>query len=324
MRITFFTNDVTGGWLPQDLENFLGGNEEAIVLLSKGLVREGHEVEVFTSLREQKEFEFLGVKWKHRGLFDFNKQYDVLITMKDSLPWLRAVGARVKLHWCKDIEKEWSFGRLSQIDKFITLGTYHESRIPWLPDKKTIIPYGFEVSKYAKANKKDKQKAFLYSTSPDRGLETLLRDWALISRNFPGYRLLVTYGFHNFDKFGGNPEWKNYISNLMNQPGVFSTGTLKQKDMTKLFGLVEYWVHPLNHPDSDLAGFSAMKAFTAGAKIVIPDTKNGFQDSVMSFLPYHSFKEGNPTVFSNENYKNYPTSYDRIIPQYWLPLFKGA
>ena len=141
MEISLFTNQVNPGWHPNQLDTFVGGNEECIALFSAALARLGHSVTVYSSIPEACIFD--KVSYKPRTVFDFEASYDVLITVKDRLPWLRAVDARVKIHWSNDVEPRWSDGCLSAVDKVVLMSTYHAERMEWLPEeKRSLIPLG--------------------------------------------------------------------------------------------------------------------------------------------------------------------------------------
>ena len=69
MKIIIFTNDVAGGWEPDDIDRFLGGSEESVVLLSEALIRYGFEVDVYHTKKpgvEEKKVSFMGVNYKWR------------------------------------------------------------------------------------------------------------------------------------------------------------------------------------------------------------------------------------------------------------------
>ncbi len=313
MEISLFTNQVDGGWHPNQLETFLGGNEECIVLFSAALARMGHKVTVYSSIAESAIFD--KVAYKSRLEFDFDASYDVLITVKDRLPWMKAVDARVKIHWSNDVEPRWADGCLAAVDKVVCMSTYHADRMAWLPEeKRAMIPLGCNISKYKAGEKQS--GLMVYATSPDRGLDTLLQDWGRLKAVHPELSLFVTY---NWARFAQTPRGQQ-LGAMLSQPDI-SHGLLDQKQMAELFSKAEYYVHLLNRPDSDLFGFGLMKAQLAGCKLVLPSVaNNGFRDMARAWIPYAEFLKGSTEPAVNTLACTTPQSWGDLTAKHWLPL----
>ena len=86
-KVKIFTNEVVPSWEPTDLENFLGGSEEAIVLFAKELVKLKFDVTVCHSSRIQGEKEYNGVKYEDRKNATCESD-NIFITWKDNTPWV--------------------------------------------------------------------------------------------------------------------------------------------------------------------------------------------------------------------------------------------
>lgn len=326
MDVTFITNPVAGGWKPADLEDFLGGDEEALTLLSRALVRAGHQVSVFTSLPGGIQgIDDSGVKYKPLHTFDIDATFDRLVAWKDRTPWLRSPDAKRKIHFLGGPEMRWSVGCLNAVDKIVGVGLYEKSQVPWIPEAKwAMVPYGIEPKLY-QPPEKPKEHLAIYATSPDRGLETLLQDWQRIRQAHSGLNLFVTYGWKNVDKMGNaNAQAaKARILGMLQQEGIGSS-LLTRTQMAQLFRAAKYIIHPLNNPNSDLLGFSMLKAQACGVIPVIPQAKGcGFQESVRSFIPYRDFLEGKTDQMDNSLAWTRPISWDQIVREYWEPLLRG-
>lgn len=312
MHVDLYTSAMIGGWHPDDLENFLGGNEEADVRLSEEFVKAGATVRVYTTLRGCDEAERNGVHYFQRGAFQPKDDRDILIATKEVPPG-DCVGR--KIYWCVDVipapqAAQWA-------DDFVALGHYHFNRISeWLRHPSTrLIPYG--IDEKPTDTEKDDNLA-IYTTSPYRGLDTLLTDWELIKQHRPNLKLQVTY------KWDGNPDssWSaqhKLLHLMLEQEGV-SCKQLTQEEMTELYARATYWVHPLNNPDGDLIGFSAMKAKVHGCQIIIPGPIGGFQDAVDTYTPYEYWKQGNDGDVSNALQTVFPDSWENIVREKWMPL----
>ena len=329
MNIEIFTNRVAGGWHPGDLDNFLGGNEESTVLLAEAFARAKHDVKVYTTLRESLETKWNGVTWKHTKEFDLTGEHEVLITMKDRQPWFRGAEAKIKLHWCNDIEQPWSTGTINHVDKIVILGTYMRDRMPWIPEEKLeIIPLAMDMRPFkngqrGKAVVRDNDLA-IYTTSPDRGLTTLLEDWRHIKKFRPNLKLFVTYGWKNLETMGGDPgrEMAAKIQQMLMQPDI-QAGQLSASDMVGLMKSAKYYVHPLNRADSDLFGFGMMKARAAGCTLVVPSVNNnGFREMAERYIPYREWITGRDTTEVNQLATGKPQSWDAVVKKYWSPLLE--
>lgn len=326
MKIEIVTSAIPGGWHPKQLENFLGGNEETLVSFPRALSRAGYDVTVFTDLLGVDDFTENSATWTHRHKFDLEEIKECLITFKDRSPIFRGARANKLIHWSQDIESKWSDATLKQLDHFVTLGTFHAALMHWIPEEKLrISPLGMDFPKGDSAIQKD-PNLMLYSSSPDRGLITVLEDWALIKKKFPELKLVVTYSWDNLDKWGGlgGQQLKARLMELLNQPDI-QKAELTREQMTGLLEAATYYVFPLNRPASDLCGFGLQKAIHHGCKLVLNYVQdNGFQDIVKDFIPYRNFLKG--SIQEHPNNKNLfsPRSWDQLIEEDWCPILGEA
>lgn len=320
MQIEIFTNGVMGGWQPKDLDTMLGGNEECLVLLARELGYRGHGVTVYTTLRESREVFDGNVRYLSHDQFNNDLPHDVLISYKTHAPWARGVKANVAIHASCDVELEWPAPLLRRLDKFVALSTYHRDRMPWVPADKMHLAHLALPNEYsAPAPKLERHPlAMLYCTSPDRGLLTLLQDWAKLRQaHGDTAELMVTY---NLNRVMG-PVGQQ-LAMALQQPGV-QAQLFKSGGMRDVFGRAKYAVLPLNRLDSDLAGFSMRKAESCGAIPVLPfeDLRGtGFQDAVERWIPYRDFLRGDTTARTNAHRVPLPATWRDAVTAYWEPL----
>ena len=91
---------------------------------------------------------------------------------------------------------------------------------------------------------------FIYSSSPDRGLDTLLYLWQFIRREFPQATLHVLYGFNNWNKAidqrnnEQEKKWRDQIMKDMNQSGVHYYGRVDQNTVAKMYQSADIWFYP--------------------------------------------------------------------------------
>lgn len=323
MEIAICTNQIAGGWHPSDLDKFLGGNEESVVLLARAFADAGHDVEVYTSLRGKEDADASGVMWCQRESFDERHPYDAFISWKDRAIWTLPLGARVKIHASQDVEPPFRTGALRQMDWITTLGTYHAERNPWIPkDKTRSIPLGVDPAEYCV--QEAKEHLAIYATSPDRGLETLLRDWAEIRAHDPNLGLIITYDWTRMATMSG-PNGQTYarrLQEMCEQDGI-TRALYDRAGITAAFRRAKYYMHPIINPDSDLYGFGAMKAQSCGCLLVLNTLDTGFRDMAREWIPYHAFVKGERTAQANPRFCRPPIAWAEVVANHWLPLIEG-
>lgn len=296
MLVSIYTNEVQGGWHPQ--QKFLGGSEEAVVMFSSTLVKLGYDVEVYSSILTQQNYE--GVTYLPRNTFNFSKSYETLISFKDNAPWRLNTQAKRKLHWSTAVEDKWSDGVLDKIDAFVCISRYHLSRV-FTGEKGKVIHLGIDTESIQNNKKEKKPKSILYCSSPDRGLQTLLSHWNEIQ----GYELLITYH-------------KMFEIDL---PNVKHIGPVDRNTFEQLMWSCEYWIHTLNKPDAELLCLNAIKARATETKAIVNTPYgSGLEDSVMEYIPFSEFLKGSTYLMKNEKCNTGIRTWKEIIQANWLPL----
>jgi glycosyltransferase involved in cell wall biosynthesis len=324
MKVRIFTNYVAGGWCPTDLNDFLGGSEEAIVLFSEALQRAGYDVTVYHEQRKEKDVK---ICTNNNDVQYFSRESvavedgDILISFKDSSPW-RAGEQRpaVKIHWTAEIENLWD---TSGIDAFVPISEYHAARCTFVPFYKNFpVPLGVDIEQLD-SNKVDMvSNTILYSASPDRGLYQLLIDWQEIKERHPQMELRITYGFENFKHMvqHGAKRYINQIMELTNQTDVKFLGKLTRDEIAEEYWRAAFWCLPLQLPDSELFCLNAVKASYCNCVPII-NRIGALQNTVGSYIPYSKFVKGSTDIV-DVSARYTAKSWDRIVSDYWMPLFE--
>lgn len=111
----------------------------------------------------------------------------------------------------------------------------------------------------------------IYTSSPDRGLEHLLKIWPEIRKAVPDAELEVFYGFQLFDKFHqGNPAskaWKERIVKLLGQEGISKHGRLPQHELEQEMRVCGIWAYPAHFEEINC--ISALKAQAFGCVPIV-------------------------------------------------------
>jgi len=170
--------------------------------------------------------------------------------------------------------------RVSIVDKIFVKTNYHRSLYPNVPDDKfVVVGNGIDLDRfipYCRAcggsvtisNMKGIKLSgckecggdgriyrepyrFVYSSTPDRGLDVLLEFiWADIKKEFPKAELHLYYGWHTFEKLEkNNPErmaWMRKVKKLMEQDGVINHGRVGQQELAEDLMKTSYWLYPTN------------------------------------------------------------------------------
>lgn len=243
MKINFLVNPVVGGWEPTDTR--LGGTEESVVRWSEELASRGHKVWVFRNGRQ--DMNIYGGKppaewaYEHNGVHYWSRSYhdggDATINIKSS----EIKPDKVPMFYLTN-ETDATRLDLSAYEAVIWPSQWAVDNIP-VNNKTVILPHGYDSEKIKPGVKIPKQ--CLYASSPDRGLDYLLRVWPEVRKLHPDATLIVTYG-------------------APAQPvdGVMFMGDVDEDTMNELYATSDVWVHPCS--GGELYGITGIKAQAAG------------------------------------------------------------
>lgn len=150
---------------------------------------------------------------------------------------------------------EFGNNRADNIDYIVGVSDWHCSHMQKLYDipseKLVTLRNGINLEKYTPDDTIKRQKnKFIWSSSPDRGLDIVLELWPQIREIAPDAELHIYYGWNNFDKMAEmtqdshmlrfSVQMKNAIESLKDQ-GVYSHGRISQDELANEFKSAEYW-----------------------------------------------------------------------------------
>lgn len=283
-KIVFYAGPSLERWNPDTAKkNGIGGSETAMIRLSSLLAKKGHEVVVYGDC-EGIEGTFDNVKYLHYTKYP-NMECDVNIVSRKLFAFDHQFKAKLTFAWAHDV---WFIGNLNEaIDKrinyYLTLSNWHKDFVsnhyPWVnKDKFLLTRNGIDVDKFKKEYvKRNKYKA-VYSSSPDRGLDTLLDLWPSIKKRVPQAELHLFYGFYNWEtsakqqnninEFTKICEIKEKILNLSKYDVIYH-GKTNQYDLADHFMSAGAWLYPTAFSESSC--ITGMEAQAAGLRIVSSD-----------------------------------------------------
>ena len=150
----------------------------------------------------------------------------------------------------------------------------------------------------------------LYASSPDRGLEHLLRMWPQIREKIPTAELHNCYGFNLFLKgYKDNPymmKWYEKMQELLKQDGIFDYGRLSKTDLNNLTSKCDVWAYYCTFDETNC--ITALNSQRLGC-VPITMARAGLLDTVYSgkmidgdgFEPETKEKYLDALVFAYEN-----------------------
>jgi len=168
-----YTSEV---WTPETVkEKGIGGSEEAVIGLSRELVKKGWNVTVYNNCGP-KELEFDGVKYKPFWSWNYRDKQDVVILWRHPQMLSYKINAEriyVDMH---DVimTGEFTEERLGRVTKIMVKSEAQRKLFPNVPDNKIrVIPNGVDPSQFDKDIKRDPYYLINLS-SAERSLESAL------------------------------------------------------------------------------------------------------------------------------------------------------
>ena len=324
MIVKIYTNELKGGWEPEDLETGIGGSEESVIQLARAFAEDGHKVCVYrTERNEDESFREMpdGVVYAPHDMYQSGPE-DILISFKTRDPWKVECKAQARIQWSCDIDLPWN---MRHLDAYVCISPFHMSRMVWIPSRvKKWFPLGVD-KKSLETNRKHMTHAgqMLYCSSLDRGLSQLLLDWRTLKEHRPDASLKVAYGMEGIYKFA-SPELIRQTEHMIRQmdelDGVEYLGRVSRDELENLYWESQYWALPLNHANSELFCLNAVKAQYQGA-IPVVNKLGALQNTVGEYIDYKTFVQGGGALSDQDKAPQIPAhTWSEVLRGYWLPL----
>lgn len=295
--IAYFCGFTDHEWNPDLFKTKgFGGSEEAVINLSRELVKEGYNVTVYNNCGIE-EMERDGVKYKPFWAFNYRDKWDKIIFWRSA----RAVDGfiREKIDYPEiyidlhDVisEGELNESRLKRIKKIFVKTKAHRDIFPAVPEEKfAIIPNGHDVNMFTEDIKRD-QYLMVNTSSPDRSMDVLPKLFKEVKKRVPQARLKWAYGWDIFDKSFADDDarmkWKAKIVSEIEEAGIEALGKLPQAECAKLYQEGNILAYPSEFYEIDC--ISVKKAQFAGCLPITTDFA-AFNESVQFGVKVHSPK----------------------------------
>lgn len=302
--IAFYTQPIPEVWNPETFtEGGHGGAETCIIKLAPLFAKDGWRVVVFGTPGDYRG-EHDGVEWWGSDEYLPGEQFHTFVSSRSVLPFDGTPLAKVKLLWMHDV----NIGKeqrepLMRPDRVLGLTNWHANHLKKLyslPDSKiSVMPNGIDPEIFNKEDWDKKNKFnFIYSSSPDRGLDILLGMWPIIKNNFPEANLHLFYGWDMINKIiqmhksrgVGAMYLEEFRNKCMNQiqilggeeGGIYEHGRVNQKELAEHMAKCSFWTYPTDFMETFC--ITALEMQMSG---VIPVTSNlaALQETVNPEVP---------------------------------------
>lgn len=262
----------------------IGASEETIVYLAEQLATdEWKRVSVFGPMPK---FQGLALEEVKNGVGYFAREKSRLIDPNATVIVSRApcygaqldekVGTKLdKLLWLQDAwYPDLNEKTAADYRKIICVSEWHKAtmaanhKVP--EDKMTVIPNFLLARHFAGEKPKREAHRFIYASSPDRSLITVLKLWGKILERWPDATLSIFYGWDGCKKLGGaDPGWvsrytavRRQFNELRWQKGVFDLGRVNHEQIAQEFMKSAVWLYPTSFSETWCT--NAIKARAAG------------------------------------------------------------
>lgn len=280
-----YTGKAWEQWTPRNLdEGGIGGSETATVYTARDFVRKGWRAKVFGDCAGQEGL-YDGVEYIHHEKFSTwvgAEKADLFVSSRRpdvfGLP-VRAGRTACLAHdiWLSP-DKNADL-HVDKVDLFFLLSPWHKqffmSHHQGVPEAKIHITRdGVDLERFKEPLRRIKGR-MIYSSSPDRGLETLLDCLPRIRKEVPHAEVHVFYGFYNWLKFSEMRNDQITIARIktlqarLKEPGVVFRDRMGQRALAQEMLQAELCAFPTWFQETFF--ISGTELMAAGVPIVTSD-----------------------------------------------------
>lgn len=302
LDIVIVTGPAMEEWSPRTIEETgIGGSETMAWEMARHLARLGHRVRHYGHCKPEQEGIYEGVHWLDSARYR-DIECDALVVSRyaDLVATVGGVKAKTRLLWVHDC---WPHNLTPQhalrYDKVLCLSNWHKQTVaethPFLdPERIVVTRNGIDLGLFEP--RCDKCGGFrgasggvtfpecdtchgdlqllrnphraVYSSSPDRGLQTALELWPLVRAEVPDAELHVYYGFTGLRALGGaNAALADKLeAQAKATEGVVLHGRVSPRELAREFMRSGVWFMP--EWFSETSCLTAMQAQAAGLRCV--------------------------------------------------------
>lgn len=249
----------------------LGGTETGVIRLSEHLQKLGHECVVFVSQPKPRSS---SVHYAPLAAAENSGPWDAFVSVRDWIPCFLNLEAKKRFFWTGDSYDQFPNYGLgdrrvsSRIDLFLTVSAWQASEIcrrSGFPAEKTfILKNGIETELFDQALAKAPErtpKRLIYSSTPYRGLEHLLRYFPLLQKLHPDLELHLFTGYGVYGR-SDDTALEQMKGAFLKLPSVFWHGNKKQAELVEEFLKSSILAYPCQFEETSC--ITALEAMAAG------------------------------------------------------------
>ena len=265
--IAFFTQPIPEYWNPDTLdEGGHGGAETAIIKLAPYFAADGWRTVVFGNPGPYRGQDKNGVEWWDSDEYLPIEKFKTFISSRSVIPFDIKPVSDMNFLWMHDVNiGQESSEVLNMPDRIVAITNWHSNHLQNLygqdSKKMSVIPNGIIPERFDKNDWENKKNnKFIYSSSPDRGLDTLLGMWPIIRERYPEHELHIYYGWEIIDKIieqhRGRTQGMSYLEEFKNkclgqiaflggeEGGIYQHGRVNQDQLAKEMAECTFWTYP--------------------------------------------------------------------------------
>jgi glycosyltransferase involved in cell wall biosynthesis len=253
--IVFYASKHKDGLSPYSLKEGTSGSKTALIFLSREWVKLGYRVTVYCSCGEREGI-YDGVEYRNYYHFNPYDSFDVLIIFQHPyiLP-LPITARKVFFEWQDILDEERIYPRakLDRFDKIFAKSQYQRNLMSFFGDDKfAVVTNGIDKSiAELSSNPKDPYK-LVYASRYYRGLESMLTyGWPIIKREIPAAELHLFYGWTRRELDPDLAEWRDKMTKLMQQDGIFDRGLIGQNELIAEKSTASIHYYACTYPEID-------------------------------------------------------------------------
>ena len=275
----------------------IGGSESWQIYLAREFSKLGYRVVVFCDCAESGLYDGK-VKYLHYSKYNkyIDENYiDYFISSRVTDPLRFPIRSGKNYVMIHDI---WLLGgkevdlHMDKVEKYMVLSEWHKNFVRdfyGIPEEKLeLTSNGLDFNRYKQPKKKIERHPYrlFYSSSPDRGLDTLLYLFDFIKEKIPDLELHIYYGFDNWEKStelrnddAGRAKIKE-LKDGMKKDGVFYHGRVDQGKLAKAQMSCSLFAYPtdfeetfcISSIEAQAAGIPVISTNYAGLKTTVGDS----------------------------------------------------
>lgn len=292
--VAFLTSPLFEPWQPStESEHGAGGAETCIMRLAPRFLRDGYRAVVFGTPAIPG-VELDGVEYYPVQDWDPSEKFSTVVVSRAPDFLDARIQADQVFFWMHDVNGgpalmtgEWG-DRFARVTKIVGLTSWHVEHVSRLygihPDRFAVVPNGIELGLYDEWDKIEKSpNRFVWSSSPDRGLDVVLGLWPEIRNILPEAELHIFYGWAAIDRIigAGGSDKRSHLGHFKaeiemaldalgrEKAGIYWHDRVSQKELSLQQMRSSYWIYPTSFCETFC--ITALEAQAAG---MVPLTSN--------------------------------------------------